>query len=131
MRITEKERRVLRDEVRKAFGADSKVFLFGSRVDDARRGGDIDLLVETGQGHAAVFEAQLRFLAKVKLALGEQKIDVLLDYPDLQSHPEFCVSSCSRGTTVILKKSMSTYCGFLKPGRNALLICSTPGMPSN
>ena len=65
MRITEKERRVLRDEARKAFGADSKVFLFGSRVDDARRGGDIDLLVETGKmGHVAVFEAQLRFLGQ-------------------------------------------------------------------
>jgi predicted nucleotidyltransferase len=89
MRITETERRVLRDEARKAFGADSKVFLFGSRVDDARRGGDIDLLVETGNmGHAAVFEAQLRFLARVKLALGEQKIDVLVDYPDRKSRPE-------------------------------------------
>jgi predicted nucleotidyltransferase len=88
MRITETERRVLRDEARKAFGADSKVFLFGSRVDDAR-GGDIDLLVETGNmGHAAVFEAQLRFLARVKLALGEQKIDVLVDYPDRKSRPE-------------------------------------------
>lgn len=89
MRITETERRVLRDEAQKAFGADSKVFLFGSRVDDALRGGDIDLLVETGKvGHAAVFEAQLRFLAKVKLVLGEQKIDVLVDYPDRTFRPE-------------------------------------------
>ncbi len=89
MRITETERRVLRDEAQKAFGADSKVYLFGSRVDDALRGGDIDLLVETGKvGHAAVFEAQLRFLAKVKLVLGEQKIDVLVDYPDRTFRPE-------------------------------------------
>lgn len=89
MRITETERRVLRDEARQAFGADSRVFLFGSRVDDARRGGDIDLLVETGKtGHAAIFEAQLRFLARVKLALGDQKIDVLVDYPDRTCRPE-------------------------------------------
>jgi predicted nucleotidyltransferase len=89
MRITEKERQVLRDEARKAFGADAKIFLFGSRVDDSRRGGDIDLLVETGKtGHTAVFEAQLRFLARVKLALGEQKIDVLVDYPDRTDRPE-------------------------------------------
>ncbi len=88
MRITETERRVLRDAAREAFGADSTVFLFGSRVDDSRRGGDIDLLVETGKtGHAAIFEAQLRFLATVKLALGEQKIDVLVDYPDRKSRP--------------------------------------------
>lgn len=89
MRITETERRVLCDAAREAFGADSTIFLFGSRVDDSRRGGDIDLLVETGKtGHAAIFEAQLRFLAKVKLALGEQKIDVLVDYPDRKNRPE-------------------------------------------
>ena len=89
MRITETEGRVLRDEARKACGADAKIFLFGSRVDDARRGGDIDLLVETGKtGHTAVFEAQLRFLARVKLALWEQKIDVLVDYPDRTCRPE-------------------------------------------
>jgi predicted nucleotidyltransferase len=89
MRITETERRVLRDAAREAFGADSTIFLFGSRADDARRGGDIDLLVETGKnGHAAIFEAQLRFLARVKLALGEQKIDVLVDYPDRKNRPE-------------------------------------------
>lgn len=28
------------------------------------------------------------FLAKVKLALGEQKIDVLVDYPDRKNRPE-------------------------------------------
>jgi len=89
MRITETERRVLCDAAREAFGAESTVFLFGSRMDDSRRGGDIDLLVETGKtGHAAIFEAQLRFLAKVKLALGEQKIDVLVDYPDRKNRPE-------------------------------------------
>jgi len=89
MRITERERRVLRDAALEAFGADSTVFLFGSRVDDARRGGDIDLLLETGKtGHAAIFESQLRFFAMVKLALGEQKIDVLVDYPDRESRPE-------------------------------------------
>ncbi len=89
MRITEKERLVLRDEAREVFGADSRIFLFGSRVDDSRRGGDIDLLVETDKtGHAAVLDAHLRFLARVKLTLGEQKIDVIVDYPDRKSRPE-------------------------------------------
>jgi len=98
MRITETERRVLRDEAQKAFGADSKVFLFGSRADDARRGGDIDLLVETGKtGHDAIFEAQLRFLARVKLALGERKIDVLVDYPDRKDRPNILRLARSQG----------------------------------
>lgn len=74
MRITETERRVLRDAAREAFGADSTVFLFGSRVDDSRRGGDIDLLVETGKtGHAAIFAAQLRFWPRSSWPLGNKK----------------------------------------------------------
>ncbi len=89
MRITETERKVLRDAALDAFGAESTIFLFGSRVDDARRGGNIDLLLETGKnGHAAIFETQLRFLVRVKLVLGEQKIDVLVDYPDRKNRPE-------------------------------------------
>ncbi len=89
MRITETECRVQRDAAREAFGAESKVFLFGSRVDGARRGGDIDLLVKTGKrGHATIFASQLQFLAKVELALGEQKVDVLVDSPERKSLPE-------------------------------------------
>lgn len=89
MRIIERELRVLRDAALEAFGADSTFFLFGSRADGAWRGGDTELLVETGKrSHATIFAAQLRCLAKVKLALGEQKIDVLVDYPDRKSGPE-------------------------------------------
>ncbi|MDQ6951504.1 MAG: nucleotidyltransferase domain-containing protein [Mariprofundales bacterium] len=61
------------------FGANTKVWLFGSRVDDHQRGGDIDLYIETGIADAAaVVDARLCFLRALHLALGEQKIDLVL-----------------------------------------------------
>jgi predicted nucleotidyltransferase len=46
MRLTEAEIDVIRGAVRARFGADSAIWLFGSRLDNAVRGGDIDLYVE-------------------------------------------------------------------------------------
>lgn len=84
----------------KAFGADSKIF-FGSRADDFRQGGDINLQVESGKvGHVTVFEAQLRFLARVKLALEEQKIDVRVDSPDRTCGPEILRIARVQGVTL-------------------------------
>lgn len=48
MRLTTEQREVIRSAVRDIYGADSGIWLFGSRVDDSRRGGDIDLLVRPG-----------------------------------------------------------------------------------
>ena len=47
MRISEIQRQCIKEAVERQFGADARVLLFGSRVDDTARGGDIDLLVET------------------------------------------------------------------------------------
>jgi len=47
-----------------------------------KRGGDIDLLIETDQVDVnAIARSEIAFLAKIQMKLGEQKIDVLLDYP--------------------------------------------------
>lgn len=47
MRLTIDQTRVILQCVQRQFGADARVMLFGSRLDDSARGGDIDLLVET------------------------------------------------------------------------------------
>ena len=46
MRLKPEQTRLIVGRLRARLGADSQVWLFGSRVDDDRRGGDIDLLVE-------------------------------------------------------------------------------------
>ncbi len=88
MRLTDLQRAIIRETVAETFGTNANVWLFGSRVDNNQRGGDIDLLIETELTDAdAIARAEITFLAKVQMKLGEQKIDVLLDYPSRKVHP--------------------------------------------
>ena len=45
MRLTEDEQDSIKRIIAKAFGEDTQVLLFGSRADDSKRGGDVDLYV--------------------------------------------------------------------------------------
>ena len=88
MRLTDQQRAIIRATVAETFGAGAEVWLFGSRVDDSKRGGDIDLLIETDQVDVdAITRAEIAFLTKIQMKLGEQKIDVLLDYPSRKMRP--------------------------------------------
>jgi predicted nucleotidyltransferase len=60
------------------FGEASHVFLFGSRVDDSKKGGDIDLYMEVEDKHH-LFERKIKFLARLKRAIGDQKIDLVFN----------------------------------------------------
>ena len=52
------------------------IYLFGSRVDDTRRGGDIDLYIETNSEN--VLLKKIKFLSKIKQIIGDQKIDIII-----------------------------------------------------
>ena len=69
-----------------AFGQGTSVWLFGSRVDDSKRGGDIDLLVRPHvRTDADAAEPQQAFMQKIKMlnllerSLGERKIDLVVE----------------------------------------------------
>jgi len=82
MRLSEIERETLRQAAKDCFEPGTVLRLFGSRLDDARKGGDIDLLIETEMvDPSQIAKAHLRFLPRVYASLGEQKIDLLIDYP--------------------------------------------------
>lgn len=49
MRLSTTQQQDILQATRQNFGTDARVWLFGSRVDDTRRGGDVDLYVETEQ----------------------------------------------------------------------------------
>lgn len=87
MRLTEKQVEVIREAAREVFGGKVTVRLFGSRLDDAARGGDIDLLVECPDPEEGKVEKACRMSAKIQLALGEQKIDILVVDPTTARQP--------------------------------------------
>lgn len=62
-----------------------KLYLFGSRVDPAARGGDIDLLCEQEGDLDALLKQQSAFLSELYEAIGEQKIDFILYRPSENS----------------------------------------------
>ncbi len=78
MRLNQKQLSSIRTNFTNFFN-DGKIYLFGSRVDDSKKGGDIDLYISTKSKENLAYK-KIQFLAKVKREIGEQKIDVVFDY---------------------------------------------------
>lgn len=62
----------------RTFGEGVKVYLYGSRVDDSKRGGDIDLLIEAPSALQTGFERECEFRRDLENMIGERRIDILL-----------------------------------------------------
>jgi len=79
MRLTKNQHQAIKQSFLESFG-DGEIYLFGSRVDDTKRGGDIDLYIIPQQelSVATLFEQKIDFLGRLQERIGEQKIDVLL-----------------------------------------------------
>ncbi len=79
MRLTQVQLAAIRSASMETFGNTVGLWLFGSRVDDGKKGGDIDLYLEPEiQDADALVAAKLDFLVKLHKKLGEQKIDVVI-----------------------------------------------------
>lgn len=85
MRITEQQAFVIKKTILRFFGEDSSVMLFGSRADDNKRGGDIDIYIECAALSAdelssdELVDAKIKTLVELKKLLGEQKIDLVIN----------------------------------------------------
>lgn len=87
MRLTDDQKQAIRHLARQMAGDRCRVRIFGSRLDDAARGGDIDLLLELTDPveNPALIAAQLS--ARVSRAMHGRKVDVLLIAPNLMRLP--------------------------------------------
>jgi predicted nucleotidyltransferase len=74
MRLEEFERHLILQTIRE-FAPDAEIRLFGSRVDDSRKGGDIDLLVIS---EGLTYRDKLLIRSRLKEKLGERKIDLII-----------------------------------------------------
>jgi len=54
MRLTHTQIQIIRQATQQSWGADVSVWLFGSSLDDARRGCDVDLYIEQTQKHTLI-----------------------------------------------------------------------------
>jgi predicted nucleotidyltransferase len=78
MRLKEFEQAAILSTV-KCLDENASVYLFGSRVDDSKKGGDIDLLVMSDR---LTSEDKRTIRMKLYELLGEQKIDLVLAADD-------------------------------------------------
>jgi predicted nucleotidyltransferase len=83
MRISEHQKKAILDEVH-AIDANARVILFGSRVDDNARGGDIDLLIISD---LIGFREEMKIRTRIMDQIGWQKLDLIVQRRDQTAPP--------------------------------------------
>jgi predicted nucleotidyltransferase len=87
MRISPQERASIRQATEEVAGFGARALLYGSRVHDELRGGDIDLLVELPSPAQDALGLSLRIAARIQRKIGLRKIDVLIADPATPESP--------------------------------------------
>lgn len=82
MRLTQEQQQYIVETFLDVFGK-GEISLFGSRVDDTKKGGDIDLYVSP-ISNQNIADKRITFLARLKRKLGDQKIDLILAHEPAQ-----------------------------------------------
>jgi len=81
MRVTPQQTETVKTLAHRHFGADAEIWLFGSRVDDGKKGGDYDFLIETSLDQPDVIvEHKIALIAELQSspAFEDEKIDLIV-----------------------------------------------------
>lgn len=82
MRLSTRQITIIKQAVTSLLGNDGvQITLFGSRLNDGVKGGDIDLLIETTAKQTNRASMASKIMASLQVQLGDQHIDVLLVDP--------------------------------------------------
>lgn len=83
MRLSDSQIKTIKQVAREVWGEQVIVYLFGSRTDDLKKGGDIDLYIhlEVIPEPKKLMLQKAEFLSKLDIQMGEQKIEVLVRTP--------------------------------------------------
>jgi len=106
MRLSQFEIGAIISIAKKYFGTEVQVFLFGSRVDDDKKGGDIDLFIKNDAKELLSLETKIQFLVELKIQIGEQKIDVVFDNEITRSKVHFYESIQKHKAELIINTSL-------------------------
>lgn len=87
MRLTTEQIRLIRETVINELGPSVEVTLFGSRLDDTSRGGDIDLMVTLSDSVTRPALKAARLAALIERKLGGRRVDVVLVTPETLPQP--------------------------------------------
>lgn len=89
MRLSTEEVNAIKS-ITRDFDSEAKMILFGSRLDDTGRGGDIDLLVLSRK---ASLKEKIKLLVALKSKIGERKIDLILKQKPDSAFTEMVVNT--------------------------------------
>jgi predicted nucleotidyltransferase len=84
MRLSPEHLALLVDTARRHFGAEADLYLYGSRLDDRARGGDVDIFVDTPR--AIDYRQRARALAALQDAL-RLPVDLLVKDAEDRDRP--------------------------------------------
>jgi len=87
MRLTEQQVQAIRKATIEVVGHAAPVWLFGSRVNETARGGDVDLMVQLTEPVNDPASLMIKLATKVSKCMHGRKVDVLIDAPNLMHFP--------------------------------------------
>jgi len=79
MRLKPEVKKQIIQYAKQYFGNDIKLYLFGSRIYDNKKGGDIDIFIESM--HNIDIQIQINFLRDIYRNVTERKVDLIIKTP--------------------------------------------------